>query len=147
MEEDEADIVKFFGFFMYHTLHKAFGFWDLNIKLGPHWLWSGPSPRMIMLTEQNNHALRDNHLGFGFSYVFRKKVWEKVPFPDMGWNNDAVFMLDAVQRFRLSGLYDVRCDCLHVLHGVNVSQCFPQYLIPNFLVTELFPEARDLLAT
>ena len=70
MEENEADIVKFFGFFLYHKLYKTFGFWDLNVKVGPHWVWSGASPGMIVLSEQNNQPFKDNHLGYGFSYVF-----------------------------------------------------------------------------
>jgi hypothetical protein len=146
IDENEADIVKFFGFFLYHTLHKAFGFWDLNVKVGPHWIWSEASPGMMMLSDQNNQSFKDNHLGYGFSYVFKKKVWQKTPFPDMGWNSDTVFMLEASRRFRLQGIYDVRCDCLHVLHGTNISRCYPQYLIPNFLVSELFPKASELLA-
>lgn len=146
MEENGADILKFFGFFLYHKLHKTFGFWDLNVKLGPHWVWSGASPGMIMLSDQNNQSFKDNHLGYGFSYVFKKNVWQKVPFPDMGWNNDTMFMLEAARLFQLKGIYDLRCDCLHILHGTNISRCFPQYLIPNFLVSELFPQASELLA-
>jgi len=146
MDENEADIAKLFGFFLYHTLYNTFGFWDLNVKVGPHWVWSGASPGMVMLSEQNNQSLKDGHLGYGFSYVFKRKVWQKAPFPDMGWNNDARFMLEATRHFQLKGVYDVHCDCLHVLHGTNISRCFPQYLIPNFLVSELFPEASELLA-
>ena len=146
MEKNGSDIVKFFGFFLYHKLFKTLGVWDLIIKLGPHWNWSGPAPRMVMLTEQNNDVLNDNHLGFGFSYVFRRKVWEHAQFPDMNWNQDGVFMRNAVQRFKLTGLYDVDCTCLHILHGANVSLCFPQYLIPNFLLPSLFPQATELLS-
>ena len=146
MDQNGSDIAKFFGFFLYNKLYKTFGFWDLNIKLGPHWLWSPAPPSMVMLTEQNNHSLRDNHLGYAFSYVFRRKVWEQVSFPDTSHNDDGIFMLNAVRRFKLSGLYDSNCTCLHVLHGSNFSQCFPQYLIPNFLLPSLFPQAEELLA-
>ena len=146
MDRDGSDIVKFFGFFLYNKLYKTLGFWDLNIKLGPHWIWAAAPPNMVMLTEQNNDALKDNHLGFGFSYVFRRKVWEQGQFPDMNWNQDSVFMLNAVQRFKLTGFYDSGCTCLHVLHGSNVSHCFQQYLIPNFLLPALFPQAAELIA-
>ena len=146
MEKNGADIVKFFGFFVYHKLFKTLGFWDLNIKLGPHWNWSGAVPTMVMLTEKHSHELKDNHFGFGFSYVFKRKVWERGPFPDMNANQDGVFMLNAIQQFKLAGLYDVDRTCLHVLHGANASRCFPQYLIPNFLLPSLFPQAAGLLA-
>jgi len=146
MDRDGSDIAKFFGFFLYHKFYRSFAFWDLNIKHGPHWAWSGPAPSMVMLTDQNNYSLKDNHLGYAFSYVFRKKVWQEVQFPDTSDNDDGIFMANAVQRFKLSGLYDCDCSCLHVLHGANVSQCFPQYLIPNFLVPTLFAGATELLA-
>ena len=146
MEKNGADIVKFFGFFVYHKLFKTLGFWDLNIKLGPHWNWSGAVPTMVMLTEKHSHELKDNHFGFGFSYVFKRKVWDRGPFPDMNANQDGVFMLNAIQQFKLAGLYDVDRTCLHVLHGANASRCFPQYLIPNFLLPSLFPQAAGLLA-
>jgi glycosyltransferase involved in cell wall biosynthesis len=146
MEKNGSDIVKFFGFFLYHKLFKTLGFWDLIIKLGPHWNWSGAVPTMVMLTEKHSHELKDNHFGFGFSYVFKRKVWERGPFPDMNANQDGVFMLNAIQQFKLAGLYDVDRTCLHVLHGANASRCFPQYLIPNFLLPSLFPQAAGLLA-
>jgi len=146
MDRNGSDIVKLFGFFLYNKLYSALGFWDLNIKVGPHWIWSAAPPGVVMLSEQNNQTLKDNHLGFGFSYVFRRKVWEATPFPDVNWNQDVVFMLNAVQRFHLTGLYDIDCNCLHILHGTNVSQCFPQYLIPNFLLPKLFPSVGEFLA-
>jgi glycosyltransferase involved in cell wall biosynthesis len=146
MDQNGSDMAKLVGFFLYNKLYKSFGFWDLNIKLGPHWLWSPAPPGMVMLTEQNTHSLKDNHLGYAFSYVFKRKVWEQVQFPDTSYNDDGIFMLNAVQRFKLTGLYDFECTCLHILHGSNFSRCFPQYLIPNFLLPSLFPQAEELLA-
>jgi hypothetical protein len=146
MHNNDADIVKFFGFFIYSKLYNALGYWDLNAKVGPHWVWSAQPLGIIMMTEQNNEALKDNHLGYGFSYVFKKKVWEHGQFPDLNWNNDGVFMRNAVQEFKLVGIHDVVCTCLHVLHGSNTSQCFPQYMMPGFLAHKLFPMADDLLA-
>jgi hypothetical protein len=99
-----------------------------------------------MMTEQNNQSLKNNHLGYGFSYVFKKKVWERGQFPDMKWNSDGIFMLNAVQHFKLTGIHDVECTCLHVIHGGNLSKSFPQYMMPGFLAHKLFPDAEDLLA-
>jgi glycosyltransferase involved in cell wall biosynthesis len=146
MHENSADIVKFFGFFLYSKLYNALGYWDLNAKVGPHWVWSAQPLGLIMLTEQNNQGSKNNHLGYGFSYVFKKKVWEHGQFPDMNWNEDGIFMLNAVQHFKLMGIHDVECTCLHVIHASNTSRCFPQYMMPGFLVHKLFPKAEDLLA-
>jgi glycosyltransferase involved in cell wall biosynthesis len=40
MRKNGADIVKFFGFFLYSKLYNALGYWDLTAKIGPHWVWS-----------------------------------------------------------------------------------------------------------
>lgn len=146
MHEEGADIVKFFGFFLFSKLYNALGYWDLNAKVGPHWIWSAEPLGLIMMTEQNNQSFKHNHLGYGFSYVFKKKVWERGQFPDMYWNQDGVFMLNAVKHFKLTGIHDVECTCLHVIHGSNASRSFPQYTMPGFLAHKLFPDAEDLLA-
>jgi glycosyltransferase involved in cell wall biosynthesis len=146
MSQNSADIVKFFGFFLYSKHYNTFGYWDLMTKLGPHWVWSNAPASLTMLTEQNNQGLKHTHLGFGFSYVFRKAVWEDTPFPEMNWNEDATFVLNAVRRFKLTGIHDQQFTCIHVLHKYSTSRCFPQYLIPNFLITKLFPQAAELLA-
>ena len=146
MHESGADIVKFISFFLYSSLYNALGYWDLTAKVGPHWVWSAEPLSLIMMTEQNNQSWKDNHLGYGFSYFFKKKVWEHGQFPDIGWNNDTIFMLNAVQHFKLTGVHDVECTCLHVVHRSNTSRCFPQCMMPGFLVHKLFPKAEDLLA-
>jgi GT2 family glycosyltransferase len=146
MRDNSADIIKFFGFFIYSKIYQALGYWDLSAKVGPHWVWSAQPLGIMMMTEQNNQSFKDNHLGYGFSYVFKKKVWEHGQFPDRGWNNDGVFMMNAVQNFKLTGIHDVQCTCLHVIHGANSSRCFPQYMMPGFLAFKLFPMAEDLLA-
>jgi hypothetical protein len=146
MNENNADIVKLFGFFLYSKLYNTFGYWDLMTKLGPHWLWSSAAPpTLIMLNEQNNGGLKDNHLGFGFSYVFKKKVWDYSKFLEIDWNEDGVFMLEALRHFKLAGPHDLECTCIHVLHQSNTSRCFPQCMMPNFLVRKLFPKAEELL--
>ena len=75
----------------------------------------------------------NNHLGFGFSYVFRKKVWEAIPFSDdsVHWNEDTPFAVAADKVFRLLHFKDRRGLCLHVLHEGNISRSFPQYRLPS----------------
>jgi glycosyltransferase involved in cell wall biosynthesis len=145
MHENGVDIVKLFGFFLYSKPYKSFGYWDLMTKVGLHWLWSAQPPSLVMITEQTNQGLKDNHLGFGFSYVFNKKVWESSQFPEMDWNEDGTFMLKALQRFKLMGFHDHQCTCIHILHEGNTSRCFPQYMMPNFLAHKLFPKAEAFL--
>jgi glycosyltransferase involved in cell wall biosynthesis len=145
MNENAVDFVKLNGFFLWSKVYKSFGYWDLMTKVGPHWVWSAGPLDFMMLTEQNNQGLKDNHLGYGFSYVFKKKVWECNQFPEIKWNEDAPFVQKALERFKLMGLQDHTCMCIHVLHESNTSRCFPQYVMPNFLVRILFPGAEKLV--
>ena len=145
MDQNNVDIVKFFGFFLYNRMFKTFGYWDLMTKVGPHWIFSAVPPSLMILTEQNNQKLKDTHLGFGFSFVFKRKVWEHIKFEEINHNEDAPFISSALQRFKLVGVHDYRCTCIHVIHETSTSSCFPQYMIPSFLVAQLFPAAREFL--
>jgi glycosyltransferase involved in cell wall biosynthesis len=136
MRNSNADFVKLFGFFIYSQFHDLFAFWDLRQNQGPHWEVGN---RPLGLTRLDEAAFRNNHLGYGFSYVFRKRVWDLVTFADQDWNEDAVFAIKAAENFNIIGIYDLNCDCLHILHHTNTSVCLPQYLLPRFLLDKLFP--------
>jgi glycosyltransferase involved in cell wall biosynthesis len=146
MNESRMDMVKLVGFFLYSKLYKTLGYWDLMTKLGPHWMWSAEPPSIVTLTDAHGPDFKDNHLGYGFSYLFRKTVWESGPFAEIDFNEDVTFTLKALPRFRLMGLHDDQCTCIHILHGGNISCCLPQYVIPDFLLQKLFPSATDFLA-
>ncbi len=146
MNESGADVVKLFGFYVWNKPYTQFGYWDLTTTVGPHWVWSTKPPAVVMLTEQNNQGLHEIHLGYGFSFVFKKEVWERNCFPEINGNEDGKFLRDAAKSFRLTGLQDYHRVCLHVLHETSSSTCFPQYMLPNFLVRTLFPGADELIA-
>jgi glycosyltransferase involved in cell wall biosynthesis len=146
MDENRMDMVKLVGFFLYNKLYKTLGYWDLTTKLGPHWVWSADPPSLVTLTDAHESDFKDNHLGFGFSYLFRKTVWNSAPFPEVDFNEDVTFTLKALQRFRLMGVHDDQCTCIHILHGANISRCLPQYVMPHFLLHTLFPSAKEFLA-
>jgi len=146
MQQDAADIIKLFGFFVYCKPWKIFGYWDLMQKIGPHWEYSAEEPRGVFLTPQNNQAFCDIHLGYGFSYMFKKRVWENNQFPELDYNEDKAFILKALKYYKLSGVHDRHCTNIHILHEFNTSHCFPQYMIPHFLTRRLFPDAADHLA-
>ncbi len=57
--------------------------------------------------------------------------------------NDGPFIGKAIEHFKLAGIHDVHGTCLHLLHAANTSKCFPQYVIPTFLLPRLFPQAGE----
>jgi len=144
------DLVKLSAWFLYSVPYRSLGYWDLTVKEGRHYRWSpqeGP-PQVIVVRPTSDPAVANNHLGFGFSYVFRRKVWEAIPFSDdADWNEDTPFAVAADRAFRVLHFKDRRGLCLHILHEGNISRSFPQYRLPRLLLRWLFPAAvRDYVA-
>ncbi|MGA9917330.1 MAG: glycosyltransferase family 2 protein, partial [Paraburkholderia sp.] len=137
--EKECDLLNLRGWFLYDCRHRFFGYWDLLLKEGLHYVCNPKSVDLMMLSKDNNSALEHNHLGFGFGWAYRKEVWEKSPFPNKNWNEDGEFALKAREAFKLDGLIDTQGLCLHVLHLSNSSRSFPQYHLPNCLLNRYFP--------
>jgi glycosyltransferase involved in cell wall biosynthesis len=145
MRESGAAFVKLYGFFLYSKSLRLCGYWDLQQRSGRHMVFSRQPLSVVILDEEKNAFLREVHLGYGFSYVFEKAVWEHARFPDIDWNEDLPFAKRAMERFTLVGVQDDACTCIHVLHESSTSRCFPQYLLPQFLFDRLFPESKQLM--
>jgi glycosyltransferase involved in cell wall biosynthesis len=145
MHESGAAFAKLYGFFVYSKLLRLCGYWDLLQRTGRHMVFSKQPLSVVMLSEDDNTALGDVHLGYGFSYVFEKAVWEHARFPDIDWNEDLPFARQALERFRVVGVQDEACTSIHVLHESSTSRCFPQYLLPRFLLDRLFPGSKEHL--
>ena len=136
MQKSGAEFVKLFGFFLYHRRHDVFAYWDLEKNVDVH--YSVDPNGVVPIPYRPSGG--DNRLGFGFSYVFRRRVWETARFPDeKNWNEDGEFANAAVARFKFDGMQDAKCSCLHVVHANNNSRSFPQHLLPRFLLPRLFP--------
>lgn len=141
MEESEADFCKLSGFFLFYKESRDLAYWNLLVKTGVHFRWDSGSLLPILVTEQNNAQLLQMHMGFGFSYVYRRSLWESIKFPDVDISEDGQFILAASQTRRIVLLPDTKGLCLHIVHGANVSQCFPQFVLPPFMVDSIFPGA------
>ena len=79
-----------------------------------------------------------NTWGYGFSYVYRKSLWEVCPFEDINWGEDYGLITKA--RFlgkKLVHIPDTNYHVLHTLHSKSTSVIFPQYHSPDTLATKL----------
>ena len=139
----DADLINLRGWFLYDIRSSFFGYWDLMEKEGPHYRCDQAGVGLIMLNQQNNQDFKNNHLGYGFSYAFKKKVWDSVKFPDVNWNEDGEFALKASAEFKVDGIHDHVGLCLHFLHPNSTSRCFPQHHLPEGLFAKLFPGLGD----
>lgn len=141
-----ADFVKLSAFFLYSRVYRRFAWWDLLHKSGLHFHWS-PQPMAALNFPADHRAFADNHSGYGFSYVYTKRLWAAGPFEPGVLNEDGAFLQAALERgANLAHFADDVGLCLHVQHARNVSASFPQYLLPEALVTRHFPQFAQFAA-
>ena len=95
------------------------------------------------LTARNPDStfLETNLWGYGFSYIFRKQVFEKVQFPLQDHGEDYVFYTRLkAMNFKLGTFSDYEGLVLHLMHKNNSSIIFPQYILPSGMLDKIFPE-------
>jgi len=142
-----ADMIKLSGWFVWSAQLQRLGYWDTANTLGLHFTF-GPEKRLDAFVNQAPpDTMKNNWLGYGFSYVFRKSMWEAAHFPEVEYASDYGFVRDAVAKGqRFDHFTDTTGLCLHVLRTDNMSKSFPQYLLPDFMVEKLFgPAVMPLL--
>jgi glycosyltransferase involved in cell wall biosynthesis len=138
LDGNGADFANLCSWYVYDSRHDFFGFWNLRQITGLHYLCHADQLRLNNFTAQNNSSLHDNFLGYGFTYVYRKKVWSATHFSAVNWGEDAPFAKAAAANFRVLSIADQTALVLHVLHANSTSSCFPQYHLPTFLMQVLF---------
>ena len=140
LEESGADITKLSAWFVYSAQLKRLGYWDTAHALGLHFTF-GPEPVLSAFFNQTvPDNMKNNYAGYGFSYVFKKTMWETAPFPHVEYASDFGFVAGAAAKgCRLDHFADTEGLCLHILRRDNMSKSFPQYLLPDFMLAQLFP--------
>ena len=133
------DLVKLSGFFLYNTIYKRFGYWDLYQKEGRCEVWSDKPIRSYMFTKKNNKFLNDlEKNGYGFSFLYYKKLAIDYPFEPINCFEDNKFINSLPSSVKLNYFNDETGLCVHVIHNYNTSNCFPQFILPKFMLNSLF---------
>lgn len=135
MREQGADFVKLFGFFLYCHGSDLFAYWDLEYDLPVHFRLA-PNAALQPAYYSGD---KNSEWGFGFSYVFRKHVWQVTPFADRDHGEDREFAMAAVKKFKAVGMQDHDNLCVHVLHTTNTSIAFPQKVLRRTYLGAQFP--------
>jgi glycosyltransferase involved in cell wall biosynthesis len=131
-----ADFVKLFGYFLFHRANDTFAYWDLERDFPLHYVLE---PNAALRVQQY-HGGADARWGYGFSYVFHRRVWEAVRFQDRNHGEDQQFANTVVAQFKSAGMQDLNCLCVHVIHTGNTSRAFPQQILHRPLLAKLFPD-------
>jgi hypothetical protein len=142
LADSGADITKLSAWFVYSAQLKRLGYWDTANTLGLHFTF-GPEPVLNgFFNKETPDSMKNNSAGYGFSYVFKKSMWEKAPFPHVEYASDYRFVAAALAKgCKLDHFADTEGLSLHILRRDNMSKSFPQYLLPDFMLEKLFGAA------
>jgi glycosyltransferase involved in cell wall biosynthesis len=144
-----GDLVKLSGWFVFDSSSRTFYYWDTRCVLDAHYLVR-PGEQSVIVKMPKASAERAEWLdqtlwGFGFSYVFKRRVYDHVSF-DVNRNEgqDFPFVVDCRRHgFVVDAFPDETGLALHIVHTSNMSRAFPNYRLPVFLVNQIFGRCVD----
>ncbi|HEY0465859.1 MAG TPA: glycosyltransferase family A protein [Polyangiaceae bacterium] len=135
-----ADMSKLSAWFVYTKSVQKLGYWDTRITRGLHFRFADGLIKPVLLSDENAKAFETHYAGFGFSYVYRKALWQSTPFPEQDVNEDYGMVSAALAKgCKLDHFADTQGLCLHILRQDNTSVCYPQYVLPDFILAKMFP--------
>ena len=140
LSNQQADVALLCGFFVAHLNYNGFGYYRTRIKKGPAFAFNKSGVRPLDLGRINIPLI---HLCFGWAYIYRRRVWEQIKFKELNVFEDREFIRTATTNFKTVAYESRKIDCLHAIHTQSSSQCFPQFLIPGFVIHALSREAHQ----
>ena len=140
LDKDELDVVLLSGFFVAHLNNNSFGYYRTKIKTGPAFVFNKGGVHPVDLGRINIPFI---HLCFGWAYIYKRIVWEQNKFEELNVFEDREFIRVAATMFKTASYESKEVDCLHVIHARSSSQCFPQFLMPDFVVRSLSKQAYE----
>jgi len=140
------DFVTLSSWYSYIWGDRQFYYWDTEAIAAHHFqLQPDGQYHLIAMDDMSPDEQYDwmtNMLwGFGFSYVYRRSFWQQVQFNNtINACEDFYFVMEAINRGQgnLTYVADHEALVLHMIHPQNTSRIFPQYLLPIFLLPQLF---------
>ena len=143
MEEKNVDFVLMAGFFCSHLDKKVLGYYRTRHKKGMAYKFSREGIVPVTLEDLNIPMI---HLCYGWSYIFKREIWEKNPFKDINVFEDRTFLIDAVKnKYKVIYHEDQEGIASHSVHKKSSSVCLPQFVIPNFAIKKIFKEEAELV--
>jgi glycosyltransferase involved in cell wall biosynthesis len=135
---NEVDVALLSGFFVAHLNNDGFGYYRTRVKKGPAFAFNKSGVHPVDLGRINIPLI---HLCFGWAYIYKRVVWEQTKFEELNVFEDREFIRKATENFKTVAYESRAVDCLHAIHTRSSSQCFPQFLIPGFVVHALSRDA------
>jgi glycosyltransferase involved in cell wall biosynthesis len=140
LEDNGADLTKLATFWMYAPHTQFFGYMDLNARVGLHYVLTGNSVATVEFHDKMKIGA-DFILFYGFSYVYRKALFDVARFDEVDLCEDESFIRRIVEAGRtVLAADDKQASCLHLIHPASTSRCFSRYSMPAFTLPKMFPE-------
>ncbi|MEI7942252.1 MAG: glycosyltransferase family A protein [Candidatus Riflemargulisbacteria bacterium] len=130
--------VKLTSFYIHSLSLKKSAYWDLTLKNGYFHILDRDKEECVKWDsfDENN----SNEYGWGFSYVYFRSVFALGKYADHQYVDDYPFIEAALNAgIKVRFLQDTKGLMVHILHSHNCSRCFPQYIIPEFMLKEKIP--------
>jgi glycosyltransferase involved in cell wall biosynthesis len=138
LQSKNADFLLMDGFYCFHLDKKILGYYKTRIKKGLAYKFFNNGIDVVDLEKMNIPWI---HLCFGWSYFFKKKVWEKSPFQSVNVFEDRSFLMQAIKNeFKAIFFEDLEGIAFHSVHKKSSSVCFPQYVLPAHLNEKVFQQ-------
>jgi glycosyltransferase involved in cell wall biosynthesis len=120
------------GFFAFHLNTGHFGYYKTLIKSGLGFRFNKQGVEVVDLGQVNIPYI---HLCYGWSYVFHKEIWDHAKFSDLMIFEDREFVRSIMDKFKIHFYESRKIDAIHSIHSLSSSNCFPQFLIPPFMMS------------
>lgn len=141
----DGDFASLSGWYLYSVIHRIFAYWDLSEVAPYHYrVDSGQSIAIVdnsarPLEETRSWGLR-NLMGWGLSFAYRRQVWRRHPFDQIQHGEDSAFVTKlAMAGCSLRRRPDHAGEVLVIRHACDISVVFPQYILPEHLLLQVFP--------
>ncbi|MEM7175311.1 MAG: glycosyltransferase [Chlamydiota bacterium] len=132
----DFDLIKYSRWLAWRELDGTLWEWDTNYVTDFHYLVSGNGPSNILVKmcspddslQKISQWNQDNKWGYGFSYVYKKSMWESCQFENINGKEDIQFVKKALALGKkISCVPDFKHLTLHRIHAKNTSHIFPQH--------------------
>jgi hypothetical protein len=144
--DGNAEFIKLTGFFVFDSRALQFFYWDQSVMPAFQFACKSGLPVTPLSFNALNAKQTFAHLlGFGFSYSYKREMWEAIPFPDQDHSEDLRVMEQAISSRRVLFQRDHAGLCFHLIHGNNLSACFPQFVLPRFMFDHYLPHAAEFI--
>lgn len=128
----DADLVKFSSWLAFRESDQTLWEWDTTTLAEKQYVISGWSDKdqvgdLRPFIDDEEGYCEANTWGYGFSFVYRKSLWEECHFPNTSSGEDALFAKEArAQGKDLVHLPDENHLTVHTIHPLSTSRIFPQ---------------------